>query len=192
MNQKTYKIVGMGILTALVIVLQVFASAIKFGPFSITLTLIPIVVGSALYGWKSGAWLGAVFGAVVIISGDAAAFLSISVIGTILTCILKGALAGTLAGLTYKALEKKNKVAAAIASAIICPVVNTGVFLIGSAIFFLDAVREWGAGAGYDNVFAYMIVAFVGLNFLVELGINLILSPSIVTILNNVKKPVRA
>ena len=192
MNQKTYKIVGMGILTALVIVLQVFASAIKLGPFSITLTLVPIVVGSALYGWKCGGWLGAVFGAVVLISGDAAAFLAINVFGTIITCLLKGALAGTLAGLTYKALEKKNKVAAAVAAAIVCPVTNTGVFLIGTVLFFLDEVRQWGVDGGYNNVFVYMIAAFVGLNFLIELGINLILSPSIVTILKNVGKPSKA
>lgn len=31
--------------------LQFVGSAIRFGPFSISLVLIPIVLGAALYGW---------------------------------------------------------------------------------------------------------------------------------------------
>ena len=64
-SQNTKALVGMGILTAIVIVLQFVASAIKFGPFSITLVLAPIIIGAALYGWKAGAWLGAVFGMIL-------------------------------------------------------------------------------------------------------------------------------
>lgn len=86
----------MGVLTAVVIVLQALAIGIRFGTFSITLVLIPIVVGAALYGWKAGAWLGLVFGAVVLMT-DAAAFLAVSVPGTAVTCLLKGILAGIAA-----------------------------------------------------------------------------------------------
>ena len=45
MNEKTRIIVGTGILTAIVIVLQSLASGIRFGTFSISLVLVPIVVG---------------------------------------------------------------------------------------------------------------------------------------------------
>lgn len=186
-SQNIRKMVGMGILTAIVIVLQFVASAIKFGAFSITLVLAPIIIGAALYGWKAGAWLGAVFGTVVLISGDAAAFLSINAPGTVITCILKGMLAGLAAGAVYKLLEKKNQLAAVVCAGITCPVVNTGVFLIGCVLFFLNTVKEWGAGAGYDNVGAYFLFGFVGLNFLVEMGINLVLSTAIVRILKIVK-----
>ena len=186
-SQNIRKLVGMGILTAIVIVLQFVASAIKFGAFSITLVLAPIIIGAALYGWKAGAWLGAVFGTVVLISGDAAAFLSINAPGTVITCILKGMLAGLAAGAVYKLLEKKNQLAAVVCAGITCPVVNTGVFLIGCVLFFLNTVKEWGAGAGYDNVGAYFLFGFVGLNFLVEMGINLVLSTAIVRILKIVK-----
>ena len=88
---------GIGLLTAIVVVLQAMAVAIRFGVFNITLVLVPIVVGAALYGWKAGAWLGFVFGVVVLFT-DAGAFLAVNVPGTIITCILKGALAGAAAG----------------------------------------------------------------------------------------------
>ena len=181
-------LVGMGILTAIVIVLQGIGSVIHFGPFSITLVLAPIIIGAALYGWKAGAWLGFVFG-VMVLATDAAAFLAINVPGTIITCIMKGMLAGAAAGAVYKLLEKKNQWVAVLTAGVVCPVVNTGVFLIGCVLFFLSTIKEWGAASGYENVGAYFLFGFVGLNFLVEMGINLVLSTAIVRILNIIKKP---
>ena len=170
MKTNTRKIAGVGLLTAVVVVLQLLGSFIHFGPFSISLVLIPIVVGASLYGVLSGAWLG-------LISGNAAAFLAVNPGGTVITVLLKGALAGLLAGAVYKAIEKKNKVVATIVAAIICPVVNTGIFLIGCRLFFFDTIKTWAAGT---NVFVYMITGLVGFNFLFELGLNIILSPTIV------------
>ena len=111
-NSRTnaHVITGVGIFTAVVIVLQLLGAFIRFGPFSISLTLIPIVVGAALYGPWAGAWLGFVFSMVVLISGDAGAFLVVNAIGTILTVILKGTLAGLAAGAVFKALEKNKRV----------------------------------------------------------------------------------
>ena len=179
------RLAGLGILTALTIVLQMLGSFIKFGPFSISLTLVPIVVGAALYGPVAGAWLGFVFSMVVLFT-DAQAFLVISVPGTILTVLLKGTLAGFLAGLVYVAFRKirfgGDKVSVSlgvILAAITCPVVNTGIFLLGCVVFFLPTIRAWGEAAGYTNVGAFMIVGFVGLNFLFELLFNLVLSPAI-------------
>lgn len=175
-------IVGMGLLTAIVVVLQAFAIGIRFGVFNISLVLVPIVVGAALYGWKAGAWLGLVFGAVVLFT-DAGAFLVINVPGTIITVLLKGILAGAAAGLVYKLIAKKNEIVATFAAAVVSPVVNTGIFLLGCTVFFLDTIKVWAEGAGFgDNVAGYMIVGFVGVNFLVELAINLVLSTVIVTI----------
>lgn len=187
-REKTLMLTVIGVLTAIVIVLQALAIGIKFGPFSITLVLVPIVVGAAMYGWKAGAWLGLVFGVVVLMT-DAAAFLAISVPGTIVTCILKGVLAGAAAAGVYKLLENKNRWAAILAAAVVCPIVNTGVFLLGCLVFFYSTIAEWAAGAGFENVGAYLIVGFVGWNFLVEMVINLCLSTVIVRVLSIVKKP---
>lgn len=185
---KIRLMVEMGVLTAIVVVLEIFARSVKFGAFSITLALAPIVIGAALAGWKGGAWLGLVFGFMVLVTGDAAAFMTINAPGTIATCLLKGMLAGAAAGAVYKLLEKKSQLLAVIAAAIVCPVVNTGVFLIGCLLFFLETVKGWGAANGYENVGAYFLFGFVGLNFLVELGINLALSTPIVRILNIIHK----
>ncbi|MCI7690841.1 MAG: ECF transporter S component, partial [Oscillospiraceae bacterium] len=95
---STSTIVGIGLLTAIVVVLQFVSMALRFGTFSITLTLVPIVVGAALYGWKTGAWLGLVFGVAVLLTGDAAAFLAINIPGTIATVLVKGTMAGLCAG----------------------------------------------------------------------------------------------
>ncbi|MBE6881334.1 MAG: ECF transporter S component [Ruminococcaceae bacterium] len=186
MNVST--IVGIGLLTAIVVVLQLVSMALRFGMFSITLTLVPIVVGAALYNWKAGAWLGLVFGGAVILTGDAAAFLQINAIGTIITVLLKGALAGLAAGLVYHLVSKKNQIAGVIAAAIAAPVVNTGIFLLGSAVFFLDAITMW---AGDTNVFVYMLVGLVGFNFFIELGINILLNPTILQIIRIGKKKLR-
>lgn len=177
-----------GILTALVIILQMMGTFVRFGPFQIALVLIPIVVGAATCGVGIGAWLGFVFGLVVLINGDAAAFLAINIPGTIITVLLKGTACGLAAALVYKLFEKTNIYLAVIAAAIVCPVVNTGIFLLGSAVFFIDTIAEWGAAEGYENTASYMFLGLAGGNFLVELVVNIVLSPVIVRILNIRKK----
>ena len=186
-KMSTRTLVLAAVLTALVIILQFMGAFIKLGPFSISLVLIPIVIGAATCGTGVGAWLGFVFGAVVLISGDASLFLAVNVPGTVITVLLKGIACGLIAGLIYKYTLKlvKNIYIAVIASAIVCPVVNTGIFLLGCLVFFLDTVASWAAAAGLgDNVGQYMILGLVGGNFLVELAINIVLTPVITRLLN--------
>lgn len=183
-RKQTEVLVLGAVLTALVIILQLLGAFIRFGPFSISLVLIPIVIGAAMCGVKLGAWLGFAFGAIVLISGDAAAFMSVNFVGTIITVLVKGTACGLAAGLVYKALEKINRYLAVIVAAIVCPVVNTGVFLLGCAVFFLPTITEWGAAAGFNNPVAYMFLGLAGGNFLFELASNIILSPVIVRVLS--------
>ncbi len=180
----TKKLVIGAALTALVIILQFMGAFIRFGMFQVSLVLVPIVIGAAVGGIGMGAWLGFVFGMVVLLNGDAAPFFAIHFWGTILTVLLKGVLSGTFAGLVYKAFENKNKYLGVICSAIVCPLVNTGIFLSGCIVFFLDTLKVWGISEGFDNVFAYMIIVLAGANFLFELLFNIILSPAIVRLLN--------
>ena len=189
MNTKTKKMVGLALFTAIVVVLQLLAVGLRaLGLFSISLVLVPIVVGSAVYGWKGGAWLGFAFGAAVLLSGDAAAFLAIDVFGTILVVLLKGTLCGLVAGLVYKLLEKHSKLFAVIAAAVLCPVVNTGIFLLGCQVFFLPTIREWAALYGYADAGTYMIFGLAGINFLVELVTNIVLAPVITQLVKQGKK----
>ncbi len=185
----TKEMVFGAILTALVVILQLMGAFVRLGPFSVSLVLVPIVIGAAICSVKVGAWLGFVFGVAVLLSGDAAAFLAVDIFGTIVTVLLKGTLAGLMASLTYKALKDANIYVAVVAAAIVCPVVNTGVFLIGCLVFFMDTVAMWAQSAGLGtNVGKYMIFGLVGANFLFELGMNIILSPVIVRLINIRKK----
>lgn len=177
---STKNMVLAAILTGIVVLLQFLGSFIKFGPFSISLVLIPIVIGTATCGKMIGAWLGLVFGIIVLVSGDAAWFLSLSVPGTILTVLLKGIACGYGAGLVYKALEAKNRTLAVAAAAVACPVINTGIFLLGCFIFFMSGISSVAGG----DIVNYIIFTLVGGNFLFELLLNLIISPAIVRILN--------
>ena len=219
---STWTLVMGAILTALVVILQFMGAFIRFGPFSISLVLIPIVIGAAVCGTKISTWLGFAFGVVVLLSGDAAAFLVVNELGTIVTVLLKGTAAGLLAGLSYKwvlaALNKlttkkirrlkkhyglgdccaegvseflgrNNRYLAVLVSAIVCPLTNTGIFLLGCLMFFMDTVAGWAAASGLgENVGHYMILGLVGANFLFELASNIILSPVIVRIIRAGKK----
>ena len=191
----------------MVVVLQLLGSFIRFGMFSISLVLIPIVIGAALCGTGAGAWLGLAFGITVLISGDAAAFLAVDPFGTVLTVLVKGTAAGYLAGLIYKVfaglcdswkeklqplksskLEKAReltlKYLPVICAAVVCPIVNTGIFLIGCNLFFYDTVASWGEALGYESAAKYIILGLVGGNFLFELLFNVLLSPTIVRVLD--------
>ena len=185
--EKTQTVVGLGILTALVVVLQFVSMGLRFTAFSITLTLIPIVVGAALFGWKWGAWLGFVFGVTVLLTGDAAAFLAINIPGTIITVLVKGAMSGLCAGFAYKLFEKKNTIVATLIASIVAPVVNTGIFILGCYVFFIDSISSAATEAGYGT-FAFIVLFYVGINFLIEFGTNIILNPAAVAIINQGKK----
>lgn len=186
-NTKTQKIVGIGLFTAIIVALQLLAASIKFGPFSITLVLAPIVIGAALYGIGAGAWLGVAFGVSVLISGDAAAFMTINPAGTVVTVLLKGMLAGLVAGLIYKALESKNKTVAVVLAGIACPIVNTGIFLAGCYLFF----QEWLVSVFGTIGFATVITGLVSVNFAVELGINMVLASVILRVIDIGKKQLK-
>ena len=152
-----------------------------------SLTLIPVVLGASLLGPKAGAWLGAVSGAVFFLTADAVFWLGLSVHGTIITVMVKGIASGLLAGLAYKLLKGINPYLAVIVSAIVCPTVNTAIFILGCLIFFVDTVTA-GAVAEGMSVGGYLIVFFVGLNFVFELLLNILVSPALFRIIRLGKK----
>ena len=188
-KMSTKTLVMGAILTALVVILQFMGAFIRFGTFSISLVLLPIVIGAATCGSFVAGWLGLVFGVVVLASGDAAPFLAVDPLGTVVTVLLKGVLSGLLAGACYKQAAKVNTYFATAVAAVVCPVVNTGVFLLGCLAFFMEPVAVWATEAGLgDNVGKFMILVLVGGNFLFELLVNIVLTPAVVRLLNIRKK----
>lgn len=177
---------------ALIVVLQLLGGMIPpVSGFTISLVLIPIVLGAALYGPKTGALLGATFGMIVVIgcitgtdAGGAMVFQANPIL-CILLVMLKGTLAGFLSGVVYLMLKPKNTMLAMILAAAVCPVVNTGTFLAGMAAFFIDVLAAW---AGGGDVLGYVLSVLVLCNFVPELIINLVFSPASDRILKSLKK----
>lgn len=182
----TRKLVTLAIFTALIIVLQLVANVAKIGPVSITLSLVPIVVGAALYGVGSGAYLGGVFGVVVLIccvtgmDAGGAILWNVNPLLTAVVCLGKGIAAGAVAGAVYNLLREKNSIVAAVCAGIAAPVTNTALFCVCMFLFFKETMT---AGAGGSDLLYYAVFGLAGVNFLVELCINLILAPIIVRII---------
>ena len=185
------RIAGVGIFAAIVVVLQILGSFISIGPFAISLVLVPIVIGAALYGVAAGAGLGAMFGLVVLIMsingvdvGGHVLWLA-NPIATSLVIMLRGILAGGAAGAIYLFVSKKNKFAGVVCAAIVCPIINTGLFLAAMYFIFPDFLAAWAGDAG---AVYFLFITLAGINFLIEMGINIVLSPTIVRIIDAAKR----
>lgn len=180
-NTKIKRMAGIALLMALVIVLQFVGGMIPpVGGFSISLVLIPIVLGAAIYGPKAGVLLGATFGVIVTINcitgtdiGGAMVFQANPVL-CVLVVLGKGILAGLASGLVYKLFKYWNGYVAMVLAAIVCPVVNTGTFIICMMTFFKDVLAVW---AGGGEIVAYILSGLVLCNFVPELIINVVFSP---------------
>lgn len=178
MNTKVKKMVGIAILTAMVIVMQYIGGMIpSVGGFSISLVLIPIVLGAAIYGPTAGAFLGGVFGVIVTSNcitgtdlGGAMVFQANPAL-CIAVVMGKGILAGLAAGWVYRLLKNKNPYLAMLACATVCPVVNTGVFVACMLTFFKDVLSVWAEGG---DIMAYVLTGLVLANFVPELVINVV------------------
>lgn len=189
-QNKIYKLVGTGILAAIIVVLQVVTTYFPTKPFSITLALIPIIIGAAVFDEYVGAILGGVFSIVVIIMCVIGADVGGAMVWNanpflcIVVCMLKGVAAGYVAGLVYRLISQKNTIIATVVAGISAPVVNTGIFLVGLSIFFRPVLFAW---AGKTDIVFYVLFMLTGLNFLVELGVNMVSAPIIVRILKAIK-----
>ena len=184
-RQNIKKTAELAILTAIVIVFQLLGSFIHIGPTSISLVLIPIVIGAVLTGPKGGAFLGFVFGAMTYFTQ---VLFSAQPVATAVICFGKGICAGLCAGLIYRALAKKNAFAASIAAAAVAPIVNTGLFILGGLLLVNGTLSANLAnfGAGGQTVVYFLIIGCAGLNFIAEFLVNLVVSPAINTIVHAV------
>ncbi len=192
-NQKAgTKVAILGVFAAVIVVLQLLSYVVKIGTFNLSLVLIPIVLGAVLYGAKIGAMLGAIFGAVVIVccvtglDGGGYILFSANPWLTSLICLLKGALAGFVAGLIGNSKLRQNKpYLAVILAALAAPVANTGLFCAATLVFFKDILNSW---AGGTDLMLYVITGLIGVNFIIEFVINAVAAPALFRVTKAVKK----
>lgn len=187
------RMTSLALLAALIVVLQTVASGIRIGPVPISLTLVPIVVGAILFGPSAGAGLGAVFGVVCLIAGITGAdqFTNVLWLASpgwlVVVCVGKAVLCGLCAGLVAKALHARQALGC-ICAALCAPIVNTGVFAVGMLTVFRPVLQNY---AGGTDVLYFLFVAFIGVNFLVEFGVNAVLSAAIARIVQVVQKQLK-
>ena len=198
-KQKTLELVQLSMLAALVVVLQILSALIPpiGGMVSITLTLIPVVIGAILFGKKGGAILGFTFGVIVMINCITALDPGGNILWntnpflTAFLCLLKGTLAGFVPAVVYSAVTSSKtvsttkKIFSTELAEMLDPIVNTSTFVIGMLLFFKDTLTTWADG---KPIMLYILLGLAGLNFLIEFIINIILTPAIIRIVDVVKK----
>ena len=191
MNRKFFSaknVTVLGVLLALVIVLQAVGGSFSIGPVQLNFTLVPIVLGALTLGPMAGGLLGLACGIVVMIQVIMGLVPFYTLIWTetpivaALTCLLKTTVAGFLAGYVYRWTAKKNRYLAVFLASATVPIVNTLLFMLG-CLGMWNAITQI---AGGTNVFVFVIITLIGFNFFVELALNLVVSPALYRIIRAV------
>ena len=194
---KTQKLVILAMLTAIIAVISFMP--LKTMGLEITLSMIPVAVGAALYGPTTGAVLGGVFGIVSFLqclgySPFGAMLLAINPFLTFLVCvptrILAGYLAGLVAAVSKKAFKKdKSYWTAHTLGAVIAPILNTVFFMSVLCLCFYNTelIQGFKTTLGAQNVL-HFIVLFVGINGLVEILAGIFLALPITKALAKIAK----
>ncbi len=182
----------LAVLAALIVVLQLLSGVLSFfGLTSITLALVPIVLGGIVLGVGGGAILGCVFGVMVLINAfvgfDAFTLylLGVQPLFTVALCLVKGAAAGVLPALAYKLISKRSKRWGVITASLLAPVVNTGIFILGALVIF-EPISDYLVGAGIEiagmSPIVVILTVVVTVNFFIEFAVDALLSPAVYTV----------
>lgn len=188
---RTLRMVQFAILTALTVVLQLLCSVMSIGTITITLSLVPVVIGAALFGVYGGTFLGFVLGLVNFISSFSNPFLlflfQASPFLYILTCFGKTMVAGAVAGLLYRVNARAgHQYVGVTLAALTAPVINTGIFFVMMALFFRTPIVAFFGDVG-GNILVFIMTTLIGVNFFVEFGLNAVLCPAIARIISAVR-----
>lgn len=170
---------GIAILTAILAGLWAFSTFIPTAALKLNFALIPIVVGACLYGPWCGLFLGVVDGILVVIDPATSAFLAVNPFLTVLLCLMKTGLAGLASGFLFKLIKNKQDVVACVVASLIVPIINTGLFLLGTILFFMEVFG--------GDVMLLLSIVFT-LNFAIEFAIAVIMSPAIYKIISILSK----
>ncbi len=184
-NFSAKNIAYFSVLLALVVVLQTCGGFFVIGTTSLSFVLVPIVLGAILLGPWAGGALGLAFGFIVLMYGVAgtdgftAYLLADAPVMTVLICLVKGVAAGIVPGFVYRVIARKNTFVAAVAASFTAPVVNTGLFIVGCLIISGTIATQFTATGSASEILYFLFIVCAGTNFLIELGLNLVLAPAV-------------
>ena len=191
-RRKTLFLVQNAILTSL-IVLMAFTPIgyLQIGVVKMTFIMIPVAVGAITLGEKSGAFLGLVFG----ITSFAQCFgldvfgttlLGINPIYTFIMCLVPRVLMGYFCGAAYKLIARKMKKFALVFASFLAPVLNTAFFMSLLLLFFGES--DYISGIRNGAEFWPFLVAFVGLNGVMEIVTTTIIAPPVASVVKKATK----
>ena len=184
-NTKVREITLTAILAA-IILLMAFTPLgyLRIGPMSITLLVIPVVIGGMTLGPVRGGFLGAVFGATSLAQcfmGDmtGAAMFAANAAGTVIACFVPRILIGVVSGLLFPVLMRtfRRSAAAFIGTAVAGTLTNTIFFVALVVAFFKDSVLGGGS-------FWAIFVTFFSINVAVELAVGIVVSAALSAVLD--------
>ncbi len=190
--------VRLAVMTAIIIIMAFTPLGyLKTGPLSITFLQIPVVVGAIVMGPAAGAFLGGVFGATSFaqcfgLDAFGTMLFGLNPIGTLILCMVPRILMGLLCGFIFKALYRidRTRIASYAVSTLSGALLNTLLFMSAFILFFYNTVITWSADAG-KALFPYL-VAFVGVNGLVEAAVCFIAGAAIAKTLDIALKKSRS
>lgn len=188
---KTKKLTTLAILAALTIVLQLLSGLLTgILPFSLSLVLIPISIAAWYYGISGGLILGGAFGITVFIqcvTGLDKTGLYLYTLDPLATLVLsfgRCLLVGLIIGIIGEI--KKSNTAFKYIYASLAPIMNTTVFTALYALLFNDVLM--GDASSYESVMSFIIIGLVGINFVIELALNVIILPPLLSALDKYNK----
>ncbi len=197
-KQSILKLVQFALLTAITMVLHFSGAAIPAFGTKISLVLIPLALCAMLLGPIYGAALGLIYGTTVFVSlgvmhlDPMTGFMfDHSPVMTALICMVKTTAAGFGAGWVYNLFKDKKPLLAVFLSAILVPTLNTGLFILGCLCIMgtIEAFLSF-ANLDYSGVYFIMIVC-AGVNYALELAVNVIFAPALERIIRMVRKQFR-
>lgn len=185
-REKTSRMVRIALLMALEVVLTLLY--IPVGTINLNFGLIPIVIAAIFLGPGAGVIVGGVSGVVTAVQMFTVPniFYELLLIenpaAACVLCVVKTAAAGLAVAYIYKLMDKVCKyfTVNTLVAAIVCPVMNTGIFAAGMFLVFGDAlvnhpvISTWGVGLA-----GIVFVGLIGANFFVELLLVALVSPAL-------------
>lgn len=176
---KTLYLVELAAVVAIILLMSFTPIGyLKVGVFDITLLSVPVAVGAMVLGVKGGLVCGLAWGLTSFYRGitTGGVMFAINPVGNIVTAIVTRMLVGVLVGLIFQILhdKKATKKVSFVIAGLMCPVLNTILFMSSFVFFFYNTEIIQGQiqtlvekGHQINNVFGY-IVAAVGIQAVVE------------------------
>ena len=191
-SKKSRTVSYLGLLAALVIVFGYLP--LRIGAIEMTLMMIPVAFGAIILGPLAGGILGGVFGLISFLqcfavmglpySAFGSFVFGINPAGTVFMCFIPRIIMGVAVGWIFRGLEKIDKT-----HIISYLVANTSGALLNTLLFmgaliiifwnnsaFIAQMNEWGLSTDKLGTF---LVAFVGLNGIVEAAVCAVLGTAV-------------